>query len=344
MEWLARGAQVLIALGGAYLVAFWFVLAIWTFRDIETRSRNVVAQIFATLMVVLFFVPGVLLYLILRPKETLDEAFQRSLEEEYLLQDLEELPLCPSCHQYVNDDFILCPQCHVQLREPCTGCSRLVDLRWALCAYCGMVQHGRTESAEPVAVPEARWTDPRRRRARAGRSPATPARPDAEPALIARANDSVVEPVATPAGLNQPFSMVAGMKSIVRPFDRFRLRDPESGEVIADHDREANAPGANVSSIASNGSSRRMANGDGPSVYQLERSEPNHGPITDQSSGSQSNGRGHRLRDSSPSQTPQGSAADQVNPNHADSEWPTEDGEPRTSLASTGADRGKRLP
>src|ERR671915_917242 len=105
-EVLARGAQLLLALAGAYVVALWFVLAVWTFRDIESRSRSVVTQVFSTLLVVLFFVPGVLLYLILRPKETLDEAFQRSLEEEYLLQDLEELPLCPGCARYVEDDFV----------------------------------------------------------------------------------------------------------------------------------------------------------------------------------------------------------------------------------------------
>ena len=51
---------------------------------------------------VLFFVPGLLLYLILRPKETLDQAFQRALEEEYLLQDLDDLRCCPGCQRTVD--------------------------------------------------------------------------------------------------------------------------------------------------------------------------------------------------------------------------------------------------
>ncbi|MER3437484.1 MAG: zinc ribbon domain-containing protein, partial [Chloroflexota bacterium] len=137
---IARGIQVLIALSGAYLVALWFVLVVWTYRDIESRSRSVITQIFSTLLAALFFIPGVLLYLILRPKETLDVAFQRSLEEEYLLQDLEELPLCHSCHRYVEDDFILCPHCHTRLRDACSACGRLVHLRWSLCPYCGAEQ------------------------------------------------------------------------------------------------------------------------------------------------------------------------------------------------------------
>jgi RNA polymerase subunit RPABC4/transcription elongation factor Spt4 len=174
-EIIARGIQALLALSGAYLLALWFVLVVWTFRDIETRSRSVVTQIFSTLLVVLFYVPGVLLYMILRPKETLDGTFQRSLEEEYLLQDLEELPLCQSCQRYVEDDFILCPHCHTSLREPCVSCKRLVHLRWSLCPYCGAEQSEKAAAArERVEVPAARW-----------RSPAVPRR-RTTPAIVAR--------------------------------------------------------------------------------------------------------------------------------------------------------------
>jgi RNA polymerase subunit RPABC4/transcription elongation factor Spt4 len=173
---IARGIQALLALSGAYLLALWFVLVVWTYRDIETRSRSVITQIFSTLLVVLFYVPGVLLYMILRPKETIDGTFQRSLEEEYLLQDLEELPLCQSCQRYVEDDFVLCPHCHTTLREPCVSCGRLVHLRWSLCPYCGVEQSEKAAAArERVETPAARWRSaavPRRRT-----TPAIVARP-----------------------------------------------------------------------------------------------------------------------------------------------------------------------
>jgi hypothetical protein len=138
IEAAARGAQFLLAIGIAYVVALWFAVVAWTFRDIEARSRSVFTQVFSTLLVVLFFVPGLLLYLILRPKETLDQAFQRALEEEYLLQDLDELPLCPGCQRAVDTEFILCPHCQTQLREPCPSCARLIDLRWSVCPYCAV--------------------------------------------------------------------------------------------------------------------------------------------------------------------------------------------------------------
>ena len=120
---IARGFQLLLALTGAYTIALWFALVVWTFRDIESRSRSVIAQIFSTLIVVLFFVPGALIYLLLRPRETLDEAFGRALEEEYLLQDLEDLSLCPSCHRPVRDEFVACPHCFTELRRTCPSCN-----------------------------------------------------------------------------------------------------------------------------------------------------------------------------------------------------------------------------
>lgn len=164
---IARSLQVLIALGGAYLIATWFVLIVWTFRDIESRSKNVVAQVFSTLLAVFFWVPGVLLYTLLRPKETLDEAYQKSLEEEYLLQDLKELPVCPNCNHFMQDDWQICPHCNTQLREPCNSCGHLVDLRWDICPYCGSEQHDNAPVRQHVQLApvdaEARkigWVDP----------------------------------------------------------------------------------------------------------------------------------------------------------------------------------------
>jgi hypothetical protein len=154
IEAAARGAQFLLAIGIAYIIALWFALVAWTFRDIEARSRSVFTQVFSTLLVVLFFVPGLLLYLILRPKETLDQAFQRALEEEYLLQDLDELELCPGCQRAVEAEFILCPHCKTHLRGPCPSCSRLIDLRWSVCPYCAVaVDAAAIEAPAATAQP-----------------------------------------------------------------------------------------------------------------------------------------------------------------------------------------------
>jgi hypothetical protein len=151
IETAARGVQFLLAIGIAYLIAVWFAIVAWTFRDIESRSRSVFTQVFSTLLVVLFFLPGLALYLILRPKETLDQAFQRALEEEYLLQDLDDLPLCQGCQRAIDPEFIICPHCQTHLRGTCPACARLIDLRWPVCPYCA-VAVDREAIAPPAGV------------------------------------------------------------------------------------------------------------------------------------------------------------------------------------------------
>src|SRR5258707_11083935 len=55
--------------------------------------------------------------LILRPSRTLEEEYQRTLEEESLLQALEDLPLCPGCERRVKDDWQICPNCHTDRKS-----------------------------------------------------------------------------------------------------------------------------------------------------------------------------------------------------------------------------------
>lgn len=162
---IARIFQLFLALAGAYLLALWFALVVWTYRDITSRSTNAFTQIFSTLVVVLFFVPGALIYLILRPRETLDEAFQRSMEEEYLLQDLDDYPLCPACRRAVRDDFVFCPHCSTALRHGCPTCHRLVDVRWEVCPYCGSDQSVEAEAEPRELIREAGGSRPRSRAA-----------------------------------------------------------------------------------------------------------------------------------------------------------------------------------
>jgi RNA polymerase subunit RPABC4/transcription elongation factor Spt4 len=129
--------QILVAFLGAYFIALWFSMIIWTYYDIRARSQDLYVHIFATALVVVFNVFGLLLYFILRPRETLAEAYERSLEEETLLQEIEERQSCPNCRQRVSPDFMFCPYCHTELKHRCVRCDRLLLLRWDLCPYCG---------------------------------------------------------------------------------------------------------------------------------------------------------------------------------------------------------------
>ena len=130
--------QVAIGFLSAFLISLYLSIVIWTFRDIRSRTRDVFAQLLATLLVLVFNLPGLLLYLILRPKETLTQAYERALEEEALLRDVEERLVCPSCRAPAEREFMICPECHTRLRRKCTRCGQLLDLRWTVCPYCGV--------------------------------------------------------------------------------------------------------------------------------------------------------------------------------------------------------------
>ncbi|HIP73499.1 MAG TPA: PLDc_N domain-containing protein, partial [Anaerolineae bacterium] len=108
---------IFMAIMGALLAALWLSLIIWAFRDMRSRSRDPFAQILAALVVALIPLAGIIIYLILRPRETLAEAYERALEEEALLQEIEERPRCPGCSRTVEKTWLLCPYCHTRLKK-----------------------------------------------------------------------------------------------------------------------------------------------------------------------------------------------------------------------------------
>ncbi len=121
----------------AYAVVLWLGSIVWTFRDISNRTHDGWAQSVSVLIVVVFSLPGLFLYLVLRPQETLSDIYERRLEAEALMRDMPQAqPTCPSCKQSVNSDYLVCPNCRTRLREACANCSRPLELGWAACPYC----------------------------------------------------------------------------------------------------------------------------------------------------------------------------------------------------------------
>lgn len=152
-SFMSSFALVLTGFGGAFLVALWVSLVVWTYRDIRGRARDPLVQILSALLVAVLNIPGVLVYLILRPPRTLEEDYQHTLEEETLLQALEDQSLCPGCERRVREDWQVCPNCQTRLRKPCPHCGRLLELPWNLCPYCGTAVPGARK--ESVNLDEA---------------------------------------------------------------------------------------------------------------------------------------------------------------------------------------------
>lgn len=134
---------------GAISSALWLGLSMWTWGDMRARSRDPLAQIAATLVVFVLPIVGILVYLLLRPRETLADAYERSLEEEALLQEIEEKPICHNCGRPSKQDWQLCPYCHTRLKKPCLQCGSLLELTWNLCPVCATPQVAYEEQIPP---------------------------------------------------------------------------------------------------------------------------------------------------------------------------------------------------
>jgi RNA polymerase subunit RPABC4/transcription elongation factor Spt4 len=135
---------------GAYLLLLWAASVLWAYRDIRMRSEDVSVQVLAVGLVLLIPFAGIPLHLILRPRQTLSERYERSLEEEYLRRDIEEKYVCPACQRPIESDFVVCPHCHTSLRRQCTNCQRVIDLTWSICPYCAYDgQNGASERYTP---------------------------------------------------------------------------------------------------------------------------------------------------------------------------------------------------
>jgi ABC-type nickel/cobalt efflux system permease component RcnA len=76
------------ALCGAATALLIFSLAVWTARDISARTRDKLIRISSVLLVMLVPLVGLIVYLLLRPRDTIAERYERELVEEILTREV----------------------------------------------------------------------------------------------------------------------------------------------------------------------------------------------------------------------------------------------------------------
>lgn len=151
--------EIVVAVLAALTVAFWIAMAIWTLRDIRTRTADVFAWVLATVLVAILGPIGLLLYVLLRPKETLAAVYDRQLEEEALLRDITTRQACPSCQAVTEPEWLICPHCRAELRHTCNACGKLLELNWSACPFCTTPVAG-ARSAGSGRVPQVKPIEP----------------------------------------------------------------------------------------------------------------------------------------------------------------------------------------
>jgi len=191
--------KYVVAITVLYLAAIWLTLVFWTYRDIRQRTRDPILQTTAVLLVLVFFLPGHWIYLIVRPRYTLAEMYERSLEEEALLQELQDQKACPTCKRRVLDEYLICPSCRTQLKEACRQCTKPLSYAWVACPYCGLEKPPREGFGPRPARPAQRATAP-------GREQQAPREVQPGQAAPQRRPPPVTRPVVGPSTPRDPFS------------------------------------------------------------------------------------------------------------------------------------------
>jgi hypothetical protein len=154
LGWPGGSIESTLKLVGLVLLAYAIVLLlsmiVWVYRDIRSRTTDQTSQVVAVLLVAIFNVPGLMVYLVIRPQSALADSYERSLEAEAILHELQlAATSCHVCRRPIEEDFVICPHCRALLREPCRSCGRHVRTTWTACPFCAV------ERVQPRPSPAA---------------------------------------------------------------------------------------------------------------------------------------------------------------------------------------------
>jgi RNA polymerase subunit RPABC4/transcription elongation factor Spt4 len=196
----------------AYVVLIWLATAYWAYRDMRLRSASAitpyVAALFIIILTPIFFLFGILVYRIVRPKETIAEVNDRALAEETMLAEVATHAQCANCSRPVHEDWIICPTCRNRLRRVCPNCEHLIELDWTLCAWCGKdferAEAPGTTAFMPSARPAPRPQQQTPRMSAPVPPPPVQTRPARPPAPAPQGAPKAGDPKANPMPPTQP--------------------------------------------------------------------------------------------------------------------------------------------
>jgi hypothetical protein len=120
-----------------FVVVFWIALAYWVYKDARRRIED---PWLVTMATILGLVPpflGVLVYMLFRPPEYLDDVRERELEIKAMEERLARRDLfCPVCRAEVESTYLVCPVCTTKLKQSCASCKAPLEALWQICPYC----------------------------------------------------------------------------------------------------------------------------------------------------------------------------------------------------------------
>jgi len=121
---------LLIALG-----IFWIVVLYWVWLDSGDRTSSTGARVGYVLLTLCLSIPGLIIYLLIRPPQTIEEIYWADLERRYLKYETSELGDCPRCGTQLFPGFKYCPNCRLLLKVKCPSCEVEMDKYYQYCPH-----------------------------------------------------------------------------------------------------------------------------------------------------------------------------------------------------------------
>lgn len=118
-------------------VLFWIVVLDWVWLDAGERTGNKNARVGYLLLVLFLNIIGWIIYLIIRPSQTIEQIYWSDLERRYLKYETADLGDCPKCGTQLYPGYIYCPKCGLELKIKCKACDLYMDKSNEYCPYCG---------------------------------------------------------------------------------------------------------------------------------------------------------------------------------------------------------------
>ena len=131
--------QVVGMLLAAYVLLLWLAVIVWVYRDISSRTKDLLARTGSVIWSIICPFLGLPIYFVLRPRQSLQDRYESSLTREAILADLSVDISCPDCNRLVSDEWTFCPFCQIELKKKCRNsqCDSFMDFSWSACASCG---------------------------------------------------------------------------------------------------------------------------------------------------------------------------------------------------------------
>ncbi len=118
-------------------VVFWIVVLDWVWMDSGERTTNKKARVIYVLLVLFLNIFGWIIYLIVRPSQTIEQIYWADLERRYLKYETAELGDCIKCGAQLYPGYTFCPKCGLEIKNKCRACGMYIEKDSEYCAFCG---------------------------------------------------------------------------------------------------------------------------------------------------------------------------------------------------------------